>query len=279
MNTRRLSDIGVSIFLYAILILLSAFMVLPFIWMLSTSLKSAEQIFAFPPVFIPSPLTLENYVYIQQEYDIVRILFNTVFLATTVTIATLFFSSLAGYGFAKFNYPGKGGLFGFLLATLIIPAAITMVPLYLIMRDLGWLNTYLPLIVPGMASAFGIFFMRQYISTISDDLMDAARIDGAGEFSIYLRVILPIVTPGLTSLGLIIFMSTWNSFIGPLIYLRSPELFTLTLVISNMTGPVGFTAYGAQMATSVISLLPLLVLFLVLQRRYFEGITAGAVKG
>jgi ABC-type glycerol-3-phosphate transport system permease component len=162
---------------------------------------------------------------------------------------------------------------------MVIPAAVTLVPIYIIMRDLKWIDTFWPLIIPGAANAFGIFFMRQYIMSVSNELMDAARIDGAGEFTIFWRIILPIIAPGLTSLGLIFFMSSWNDFLGPLIYLKSPENFTLPLIIRSLIGPVGRTVYDVQMAASVISLIPLLIIFLIFQRRFVEGITAGAVKG
>jgi ABC-type glycerol-3-phosphate transport system permease component len=154
-----------------------------------------------------------------------------------------------------------------------------MVPSFVLMRQFGWVNTFLPLIVPGAANAFGIFFMRQYISSINDELMDAARMDGAGEFGIYWRIIVPIISPGLVSLGLIFFMGAWNNYLGPLIYLKSPELFTIPLAIASFGGAVGLTNYTAQMAMSVISIIPLLFIFLIFQRRFVEGITAGAVKG
>jgi ABC-type glycerol-3-phosphate transport system permease component len=147
------------------------------------------------------------------------------------------------------------------------------------MRTFGWVDTFLPLIIPGAASAFGIFFFRQYISTINDELMDAARIDGASEFRIFRSIIVPIITPGMVSLGLIFFMGSWNNYLGPLMYLKSPENWTITLAINALTGGAGLTAWGQQMAMSVISLIPLLIIFLVFQRQFVEGITAGAVKG
>jgi ABC-type glycerol-3-phosphate transport system permease component len=154
-----------------------------------------------------------------------------------------------------------------------------MVPVFVIMRQLGWVDTFWSLIVPGAANAFGIFFMRQYITSISDELLDAARIDGAGEFGIYWRIVVPIITPGLTSLGLIFFMASWNNYLGPLIFLKSPDKFTLPLAIFSFGGAVGLTNFNAQMAMSVISIIPLLVIFLVFQRRFVEGIQAGAIKG
>jgi len=154
-----------------------------------------------------------------------------------------------------------------------------MVPSFVLMRQFGWVDTFLPLIVPGAANAFGIFFFRQYISTISDELLDATRIDGASEFGIYWRIVAPIIVPGMTSLGLIFFMGAWNNYLGPLIYLKSPDKFTLPLAIASFGGAVGLTNYNAQMAMSVISLIPLLITFLIFQRQFLEGITAGAIKG
>lgn len=279
MLTRRLSLWLTDVLMYGLLIAVSAFMILPFIWMVSTSLKPVDEIFALPPIIISPNSTLSAYEYLQEQYNILGIVRNTFVIAFSATILRLFFCALGGYGFAKFKFPGQGALFAFLLGTMVIPGAVTLVPVYIIMRDLKWIDTFWPLIIPGAANAFGIFFMRQYIMSISNELMDAARIDGAGEFTIFWRIILPIIAPGLTSLGLIFFMASWNDFIGPLIYLKSPEHFTLPLIIRSLVGPVGRTVYDVQMAASVISLIPLLIIFLIFQRRFLEGITAGAIKG
>ena len=279
MHTRRLSLWLTDFLMYGLLIGVSFFMVLPFIWMISTSLKPPDEIFAIPPIIISRHSSLSAYVYLQQQYNILGIVKNTFVIAFSATILRLFFCALGGSGFAKFKFPGQGALFAFLLGTMVIPGAVTLVPVYIIMRDLKWIDTFWPLIIPGAANAFGIFFMRQYIMSVSNELMDAARIDGASEFTIFWRIILPIISPGLTSLGLIFFMGSWNDFIGPLIYLKSPEHFTLPLIIRSLVGPVGRTVYDVQMATSVISLIPLLIIFLIFQRRFVEGITAGAIKG
>lgn len=278
-NIRRLRHFLITVLLYAVLAAISLFMLIPFIWMLSTSFKLPEDVFGFPPVLFSERSTLLNYEYLLREKNLLRIVGNTFFVAASVTLLSLFFCSLGGYGFAKYRFPGRTALFSFLLATMIIPSAVTMVPNFVIMRQFGWVDTFWPLIVPGAANAFGIFFMRQYISSISDELLDAARIDGAHEFGIYWRVIVPIIVPGLTSLGMIFFMGSWNNYLGPLIFLKSPEKFTLPLAIFSFGGAVGLTNYTAQMAMSVISLIPLLIIFLVFQRRFVEGITAGAVKG
>lgn len=279
MLTPRFSRWLTDALIYSLLIAVSAFMILPFIWMVSTSLKPADEIFAVPPIIISPNSSLNAYAYLQEQYNILGIVKNTFVIAFSATILRLFFCALGGYGFAKFKFPGQGALFAFLLGTMVIPGAVTLVPVYIIMRDLKWIDTFWPLIIPGAANAFGIFFMRQYIMSVSGELMDAARIDGAGEFTIFWRIILPIIAPGLTSLGLIFFMASWNDFLGPLIYLKSPEHFTLPLIIRSLIGPVGRTVYDVQMAASVISLIPLLIIFLIFQRRIVEGITAGAIKG
>jgi ABC-type glycerol-3-phosphate transport system permease component len=279
MKNIRLKKMSTSVALYLILIIISVYMIIPFIWMLSTSFKLPQDVFGFPPVLFSERSTLINYQFLFREKQLLLIVWNTFFVAMSGTLLSLFFCSLGGYGFAKYNFPGRTILFSFLLATMVIPAAVTMVPSFVIMRSFGWYNTFLPLIIPGAANAFGIFFMRQYISSINDELMDAARIDGASEFGIYRRIILPIIAPGLTSLGLIFFMASWNNYLGPLIWLKSPDKFTLPLAIFQFGGAVGLTNFNGQMAMSVISIIPLLIIFLVFQRQFVEGITAGAVKG
>lgn len=279
MNKHKLINRLITAGEYFILIVMSFYMILPFIWMISTSLKLPQDVFGFPPVIFSERSTLINYEFLIQEKNLLLIVWNTFFVAASGTLISLFFCSLGGYGFSKYNFPGRTALFSFLLATMIIPGAVTMVPSFVLMRSFGWYNSYWPLIVPGAANAFGIFFMRQYISSINDELMDAARIDGADEFSIYWRIILPIISPGLTSLGLIFFMGSWNNYLGPLIWLKTPDKFTLPLAIFSFGGAVGLTNYNAQMAMSVISIIPLLIIFLAFQRRFVEGITAGAVKG
>ena len=264
---------------YTVLILISFFMILPFVWMLSSSFKLPEDIFGYPPRLIPQNPILSNYTFIFQEKALLRILFNTIVIALGATLLSLFFTTLGGYGFAKFAFPSKKTLFAILLATMIIPGAVMMVPTFVIMREFGWVDKFWPLIVPGAANAFGIFFFRQYISTINDELMDAARIDGATEFGIFWRIIVPIISPGMVSMGLIYFMQSWNNYLGPLIYLKSPENWTITVAINALNGGAGLTYWGPQMAMSVISLIPLLIVFLVFQRQFVEGITAGAIKG
>lgn len=267
------------VLIFALLITLSVFMMLPFVWMLSTSFKPMNEVFVRPPILISENFNLDAYRYVFEEAGALRALGNTIFVASAATALSLFFCSLGGYGFAKFEFPGRKYLFAFVLATMVIPVAIMIVPTFIMMVKLNWTNTYLPLIIPGAANAFGIFFMRQYISTVSDEIIDAARIDGASEIGIFWRIIVPICLPGLTTLGLIFFMQSWNNYLLPSIYLKKEELYTLPLLQMQMTGISGQTNYHNWMALATISIIPLLIIFLIFQRRFVEGITAGALSG
>ena len=275
---QRLRSIGSQSVMYLFLIAISGFMILPFVWMLSTSFKPQGEIFGSPPILISPNMSLDGYAYVLKQ-GALRALGNTFLVSATYTILALFFCALGGYAFAKFRFPGRNFLFAFLLGTMIIPGAVTMVPSYVLMVNLKWINSFLPLLIPGMANAFGIFFMRQYIGTINDELLDAARMDGCSEFGVFWRVIVPICAPGLVSLGLIFFMRSWNDYLGPLIYLKSPSLFTLPLLMMQMQGPPGYSAYREWMSLAIVSTIPLLAIFLIFQRRFTEGITAGATKG
>jgi ABC-type glycerol-3-phosphate transport system permease component len=187
---------------------------------------------------------------------------------------------MGGYAFAKFEFPGRRFLFGFVLATLAIPFAVIMLPLFIMMRNtFHWIDTPWPLIVPWAANAFGIFFMRQYMLSVPDEMLDAARVDGASELRIFLRLVLPTTIPGLVSLAIIQFMLKWNDFLWPLAVLRSPPSQTIPVMLNSLEGPPGRTAFNVLMAGSVVSVLPMLVIFLVLQRRLVAGIASGAVKG
>lgn len=265
--------------LHLVLILIALFMILPFVWMLSTSLKPVSEVFQSPPQLISPNANLDAYRTLFEDKGFARNVWNTFLIASSATALRLFFCALGGYGFAKYSFRGKGALFSFVLATLVIPFGIMLIPLYYIMLQLHWIDSFWPLIIPGAANAFGIFFMRQYISTIPDELLDAARIDGAREFAIFRRVILPMISPGLVSLGLIFFMGSWNDYLFPLVILKSPSNFTLPLTIQTLVaGGLGRPIYNLQMAGSVISIVPLLIIFLLFQRRFIDGITAGAVK-
>lgn len=270
---------GKRIFIYLVLIPLCIFMILPFFWILITSLKPVAEVFHSPIIIFSRNMGLFNFRDAIDKGVLIR-LWNTFFITFTATALRLFFCALAGYGFAKFRFPGRNILFSVLIASMIVPFTVTLVPLYIMMVNFHWIDTFLPLIIPGAASAFGIFFMRQYIRSIPDELLDAARIDGCSEFSIFTRVILPVITPGLISLGLIFFMLVWNDFLLPLVILKTPERQTLPVMIASLFGVPGETnLFPIQMAVSVVSITPLIIIFLIFQRRLAEGITFGAVKG
>ncbi|MBA7652939.1 L-arabinose transport system permease protein AraQ [subsurface metagenome] len=275
----KTKTVGKRIFIYLVLIPLCIFMVLPYIWILITSLKTPAEVFTVPMIIFSRNMSLDNFKDVIIDKGALIRLWNTFFISFTATILKLFLCSLAGYGFAKFRFPGRNILFSVLIASMIVPFAVTLIPLYAMMLKFHWVDTFLPLIVPGAASAFGIFFMRQYIRSIPDELLDAARIDGCSEFSIYGRVILPVIMPGLTSLGLIFFMLTWNDFLWPLVILKTPENQTLPVMIATLSGLSETNMYPFQMAVAVISITPLIAIFLIFQRRFTEGIAFGAVKG
>lgn len=268
---------GGKVLAYSFLAVSCLVLVFPFVWMLSSSLKPITEIFA-GDTFLPSSPTLDGYVSLFQR-GAPRALWNSFFIAAAFTVLSVFLCALAGYAFAKFRFAGRTFLFAFVLATLTIPLAAILVPLFVMMRNtFGWINTPWPLIVPWAANAFGIFFMRQYMQSISDELLDAARVDGAGEFTIFMRIVLPIARPGLASLAIIFFMARWNDFLWPLAVLRDPQTHTFPLLINALQGPPGLTAYDVLMAAGVVSILPLVVVFLLLQRHLMAGIAMGAVR-
>jgi ABC-type glycerol-3-phosphate transport system permease component len=273
------SDLIIRILVYAVLIVISAFMVFPFVWMVVSSLKPFPEIFS-GEAFLPMHPTLHSFRSFFEQRNAVRALWNSFYIATTSTALSLFLCALGGYGFAKFRFPGRAFLFGFVIATLAIPFAVIVVPLFVMMRNtFHWIDTPWPLIIPWAANAFGIFFMRQYMLTIPDELIDAGRVDGASEIKIFFRIVLPIARPALISLGIIFFISSWNNFLWPLVVLPSPDNWTLPLLLRSLQGPPGRTPYDVLMAGSVVSTLPLVIGFLFVQRRLVAGILAGTVKG
>jgi ABC-type glycerol-3-phosphate transport system permease component len=275
----RRGDGPLRLVTYVVVLLVCVAMVFPFAWMLTSSLKPFDEIFA-GDTFLPQDPTLTNYTSLFEQADALKKIWNSLFIAVTATVLSVFLCALGGYAFAKFRFPGRRVLFSMMLASLAVPFAVVMVPLFVMMRNVfHWIDTPWPLIVPGAANAFGIFFMRQYMFSISDEMLDAARVDGASEFGIFLRIVLPTSIPGLVSLAIIFFMGSWNNFLWPSAVLRSPENYTVPLMLNSLQGPPGRTAFDVLMAGSVVSLLPLLVLFLVLQRHVIAGITAGSVKG
>jgi len=263
--------------LYLVLIGSSFLMVVPFYWSLSSSLKLEQFVFANPPQWWPNPLTLENYISVFTKIQFPRYFFNSVLVAVVTTLAHVFFDTLAAYAFAKLAFPGRDKLFFVMLLGLMIPFQVNLIPLYRIMAMLNWTNTYMALIVPNLTSIFGIFMMRQFLMTIPNDLLDAARIDGCDEFRVFTKVALPLALPGIATLIILTFMGTWNDFLWPRIVTSSEELYTLPVGLAQLQ--MKNTSNVAQiMAGTVLTALPMIIVFLFMQRQFIEGMTAGAVK-
>lgn len=279
MAARTTKEIAIRVLVYGFLIALSAFMLLPFAWLFSSSIKPVAEIFGGSH-FYPVHPTLENFRHFFQQPYAWRSIWNSFYITTCFTILSVFLCTAGGYGFAKFHFRGKWILFGFVIATLAIPWVVTLVPTFVMMRNtFHWVDTPLPLIIPAAANAYGIFFMRQFMLAIPDEIIDAGRVDGASEARIFFRLILPVARPAVLSLGIIFFVATWNNLIGPLVYLFSPRNFTLPLLVHSFQGETYRTPYDLIMAGSVVSALPLIIGFLIFQRRLVSGIMEGTVKG
>jgi len=250
----------------------------PLVWMVSASLMPSGEASTFPPPLFPSEATLEHYRALFARGDMGRYMLNSTFLASTVTLISLLFNSMAGYAFAKIRFAGRDKLFRVLLGALVIPAQVAMLPLFLEMRALGLVNSYAGVIVPAAASIFGIFLIRQFALAIPDSLIEAARIDGASDWRIYRSVALPLLTPILVTLALFTFMGTWNDFMWPLIVLTDDEMYTLPVALATLSRE-RVQDNELMMAGAVVTTLPVLIVFLSLQRYYVRGIMAGGLKG
>ena len=249
----------------------------PLLWMLSASLMPAGEASVYPPRLLPSRVTLEHYVSLFARLNLARYFFNSLLIASAITLISLLLNSMAGYAFAKLSFPGRDGLFRILLSALVVPAQVAMLPLFLILKQLGLINTWWGVIVPGMTSIFGIFLIRQYALSIPDSLLEAARIDGASEFKIYWWVVLPICRPILVTLAVFTFMGAWNDFMWPLIVLTDEAMYTLPVALANLLGE-HVQDTELMMAGSVVTILPVMLLFIFVQRAYIDGITAGSLK-
>ncbi|MGH7476915.1 MAG: carbohydrate ABC transporter permease [Longimicrobiales bacterium] len=249
----------------------------PLLWMISASFMAPGESTRFPPPLLPDAPTLEHYRELFIRLDLGRYAFNSALIALGVTAISLLFNSLAGYAFAKLEFRGRDRLFTLLLAGLVIPVQVAMLPLFLLMRELGLVNTYWGVIVPMMATIFGIFLVRQFALSIPDELLEAARVEGAGELRIYVSVVLPLLRPILVTLAVFTFMTAWNDFMWPLIVLTDQDMFTLPVALANLSGE-HYQDTELMMAASVLTTLPVLLLFLLAQRYYVEGIMLGSIK-
>ncbi|GAB4437833.1 MAG: carbohydrate ABC transporter permease [Anaerolineae bacterium] len=268
----------VTVATYLILSLGAILMVFPFVWMTLSAFKQPSEIITYPPTLFPASPSLDLLTRVWTEIDFKRYFANSLFLAITVTAIQLLTSSFVGYVLAKYQFWGRSVFFIALLSTMMIPWPVLLIPQYLIVLRLGLINTYWAIILPALYSTFGIFLMRQYMHSIPDELIDAARIDGAAEPDIFVRIILPMCGPVLAALGIFTFMGSWDSFIWPLVVLSKESMYTLPLGLA-MFNQRFWTDYAAVNAGAFISVIPVIIVFLLLQRRFIEGIALTGLKG
>jgi len=263
--------------LHTALVIGAAITLMPLAWMVAASFMTAGEANSLPPRLLPQDPTLENYAVLFTRLNMVRNFLNSAIVTILATVLSVVVNSLAGYAFAKLPFPGREKLFRTLASALVVPAQVGMLPLFLLMREMGLVNTYAGVLVPYLASIYGIFLIRQYALSVPDDLLDAARIDGAGEFRIFGLVALPIIKPILVTMAAFTFLSAWNDFMWPLIVLSNSEMYTLPVALANLSGE-HVQDTELMMAGSVVTILPALVVFLIFQRTFVSGIMAGGVK-
>lgn len=278
-SKKRRKEIIEKAIVYIFLTFGALIMAVPFLWMLSTSLKTEGAVFIIPPKWIPDVFVWSNYAQAIGQAELVQGLINTLTIVVPTLVIGLFSCSLAAYGFAKLEFPGRDKLFMVLLSTMMIPGIVTMVPSYVIYKNLGWIDTFKPLMIPGMfGGAACIFFLRQFFKTLPTELIEAAELDGLGYFGTFLKIALPLSKPAIASQAIFGFLGGYNDYMGPLIYLNSPEKFTLQLKLSTFNG-----AYSSQwtliMAGSVLALIPTVLLFFFAQKYFIEGIVMTGLKG
>ncbi len=266
---------------YLMLSLMALVSIFPFLWMISTSLKGQGQIFAWPPTLIPDPVVWSNYPGVFDTLPFFRFFLNTAFYTSMVVLGQVVFCSLAGYAFARLEFPGRDLIFVLYLATLMIPATVTFVPSFIMMREFGWFNTIWAMTIPGMfGSAFGTFLMRQFMLTIPSELDDAAIIDGAGKLRVFLEVIVPLSKPAMAVLAVFTITTVWNDFIWPLIMLSDENLYTLTLGLARFQGGMqSYTYWAGLMAAATMTVAPLVIIFIFAQKFFTEGISLTGMGG
>ena len=267
-----------KIALYLALVVGAVICLLPMLWMLAASFMPTGEANTYPPRLWPSHVTFEHYAALFTRVNLGRAFLNSAIVSVCVTLLAVIITSMAGYALAKFRFRGRDALFRLLAAGLVVPVQVSMLPLFLLFKELGLVNTYAAVIIPGIASIFAIFLVRQYLLALPDDLLDAARIDGASELRIYLSIVLPVTTPILATLAIWTFLATWNDCMWPLIVLSDGSMYTLPVALANLIGEHAQDT-ELMMAGSVLTVLPVMLVFLLLQRYYVQGITAGSIKG
>ena len=267
-----------TVALHVVLVLGALVTLTPLLWMVSASFMSPGESNSFPPRLLPQVPTLQNYVDLFTRLNLARYLLNSTLVAVSATLISLVINSMAGYAFAKLRFAGRERVFHILLAALVIPGQVGMLPLFLLLKAMGLVNTMAGVVVPFMAGIFGIFMVRQYAMSIPEDLLDAARVDGAGEYRIFWTIVIPVIQPILVTLAVFTFLSAWNDFMWPLIVLSDDAKYTLPVALASLSGE-HVQDTGLMMAGSVLTVLPVVVLFIVLQRAYIRGVMMGSVKG
>lgn len=276
---RGLSASLSKVTIYILMGVMAVTMAAPFVWMVSTSLKTYQQVFTWPPEWIPNPFVWENYPAAMRAAPFARYYLNTIILASGVVLGRLFVCSLAAYSLARLSFPGRDVLFALLVSTMMLPDQITLVPLFLVTRRLGWLNSFQGLIVPNLVSAYNLFFLRQFFRTIPKDLDDAARIDGASRLRTLISIVLPLSIPALTVVGVFSFNSGWGSFLWPLIITTRAEMRTIEVGMAFFQDAHGGIEYPLLMAANTMALIPVVIIFAFAQRQFVSGITLTGMKG
>lgn len=265
---------------YTLMVILAAVMLLPFAWMLSTSLKQQQYILETPPQLLPNPASFESYVALSEKIDLGRTFFNSAFVAIVGTVGQIVISAMAAFAFARINWRGRNVVFVLYLATMMIPSVVLVIPQFVLVRNLGWVNSYAALIVPAMFSAFGTFLLRQSFLGLPKDFEEAALVDGANPFTIFWRIVLPLSQPALATLAVFSFMGLWNSYLWPLFVARRPEIVTMPVALATLNaGPRALTEWNVVMAGAVVSVLPILVVYLFAQRWFVRGVVSSGIKG
>ncbi|GAB1421928.1 carbohydrate ABC transporter permease [Anaerolineales bacterium] len=266
--------------MYAIMIILIMVSILPFLWMLSTSLKSQAYILQATPQLIPDPLTFESYVQLGERIDLGKIFFNSLFVAVVGTFGQLMIASMAAYAFSRMEWRGRDTVFLLYLATMMIPSVVLVIPQFILVSSLGWVNSYSALIIPGLFSAFGTFLLRQSFKSLPRDFEEAAFVDGANHLTIFWRIDLPLVRPALATLAVFSFMGLWNSYLWPLFVARKEDVMTLPVALAVLqAGPRALTEWNMIMAGAVVTVLPILLVYMLAQRWFVSGVVASGIKG
>lgn len=277
-STLRTRDRAARIVLYVVLVLGLLAVAGPFVWMALSSVKPEREIREVPPTWWPETFTLDNFRELFSRLDFPLYFFNSVLVAAVVTAGNLLFCSLVGYALAKLRYPGKRVLFLAVLGMLMVPGMVTFVPQFVLVSNMGLTNTYAGLILPFLVGPFGVFLMRQFLQSIPDDLIEAARVDGAGEFRIFWRVVLPLCRPALATLGILTFLGSWNNFLWPLVVATTEDKYTLPVALALYSVGQNRTDYGLLLSGAVVVVLPVLIVFLLLQRHFLRGIATTGLK-